>query len=414
MKQLSALLYFLFFYVLILGPSISSAEIHSNTGLAILPAKTLEKFKQKFPHYSRHFQAGRNISDSLQEFPLEQRSLENFSLLLHKMTGTCSGFSYREGNQNYQTLLGHTFLNKIQFQDSIEYTIKNRDLVFSFLPELKEQNLLATMAKLSSFHNRYYKSQHGVKSMQWIKSSWESFAANRTDVSISFFNHSWPQPSVIAEIKGRKEERIVIGAHGDSISWSYLSPMAIRNRAPGVDDNASGTSVVTEVFRALVEKNYKPENTLVFIIYAAEEVGLRGSQDIVKDFVRRKVPVKGVLQLDMTAFTSSRERPKISLIDDFTHPAQNAFLGRLLDEYVKIEWVYNSCGYPCSDHASWTEAKIAASMPFSTPFSEYNRHIHTSGDTLDKVFNSASHAFKFAKLALSYIIELDHAQKQKK
>ena len=38
---------------------------------------------------------------------------------------------------------------------------------------------------------------------------------------------------------------------------------------------------------------------------------------------------------------------------------------------------------------------------------EYNPHIHTREDTLEQSKDSASHALKFAKLGIAYLIELD-------
>ena len=68
-------------------------------------------------------------------------------------------------------------------------------------------------------------------------------------------------------------EVIVIGGHIDSISLARAS-----GTAPGADDDASGIATITEVARVLLQADYRPARTLVFMGYAAEEVGLRGSQ----------------------------------------------------------------------------------------------------------------------------------------
>ena len=67
---------------------------------------------------------------------------------------------------------------------------------------------------------------------------------------------------------------------------------------------------------------------------------------------------------------------------------------------------YDKCNYGCSDHASWHQQGYAATLPFESRFSDYNPHIHTSGDTLANMGNQAAHALKFARLALSYAVEL--------
>ena len=45
--------------------------------------------------------------------------------------------------------------------------------------------------------------------------------------------------------------------------------------APGVTDDASGTAVVMEAARVLSQ--YRFEKTIVFVTFAAEEIGLVGS-----------------------------------------------------------------------------------------------------------------------------------------
>ena len=139
--------------------------------------------------------------------------------------------------------------------------------------------------------------------------------------------------------------------------------------------------------------------------YAAEEVGLLGSRAIARQFRSNNKTVVGVLQLDMTNFNGSDL--DIVMMTDYTNRDQNAFLGTLIDEYIKVPWGYDKCGYGCSDHASWHNSGYPASIPFEAKMREMNRAIHTSRDTLEVSRNSAFHASNFAKLGLAYMIELD-------
>ena len=97
----------------------------------------------------------------------------------------------------------------------------------------------------------------------------------------------------------------------------------------------------------------------------------------------------------------------IVLISDYTNQDQNAFLGQLIDTYIKLPWMYDRCGYACSDHASWTGNDFPASFPFEAKKGDMNRRIYTNRDTLDASRGSAEHPVKFAKLALSFLVELD-------
>ncbi len=73
--------------------------------------------------------------------------------------------------------------------------------------------------------------------------------------------------NVIAELPGKKKDNVVMaGAHLDSVI-----------EGPGINDNGSGSAALLET--ALMMANKKPENTLRFGWWAAEEQGLVGSTD---------------------------------------------------------------------------------------------------------------------------------------
>ncbi|MEK7721682.1 MAG: M20/M25/M40 family metallo-hydrolase, partial [Elusimicrobiota bacterium] len=174
--------------------------------------------------------------------------------------------------------------------------------------------------------------------------------------------------------------------------------------APGADDNASGIAALTEAIRVIVASGYKPKKTLKFMGYSAEEVGLRGSQDIARAFKLEGAEIEGVIQLDMTNFNGSAE--DIFLITDYTNAPQNAFLGSLIRSYTDYRLGETKCGYACSDHASWTKNGFAASFPFEASFKESNPYIHSARDTLSQSGGHSRHALKFAKLVIAYLVEM--------
>jgi leucyl aminopeptidase len=137
--------------------------------------------------------------------------------------------------------------------------------------------------------------------------------------------------------------------------------------------------------------------------YSAEEVGLKGSKDIATSFASAGRQVVAVMQFDMTSFNGSN---KIGLIRDHTNDALSEFTIQLIDQYVNFGWVNDSCGYACSDHASWTAAGYPATMPFESAFDDDNKKIHTSQDTVENADPTGAHPTKFAKLALAYLVEV--------
>jgi leucyl aminopeptidase len=331
---------------------------------------------------------------------IDDADLEALSERMHEQHDRCGGFMVHESLEDAKEALPTTTTTD---KGPIEYTLDQAALVREVLPKLDERRILATIEELSAMQNRYYQSDSGAAASTWLRDRWRGFSA-RQDVTVELFDHGYAQKSVILTIPGttRPSEVVVIGGHLDSIS--FVGRDRKESRAPGADDDASGIATLTEVARVLLAGEYRPARTVQMIAYAAEEVGLRGSLSIVREYKKRGVNVVGALQLDMTNYQGSDR--DIWLIRDFTSAAQNEFLARLIDAYVGATWGYDACGYACSDHASWHRAGIPASMPFESRADQRNRKIHTAKDTLETSGNNAAHAVKFARLAAAYAIEL--------
>ena len=311
---------------------------------------------------------------------------------MHEAFGRCGGFMVHD-------TLAEAIAPAAPLRD-VDYTIDRPALVTAVLPHLSDQKILETIRELSAMKNRYYRSESGAAASAWLAAKWRGFT-DRADVTIELFDQGYPQKSVIMTIPGsvRPSEVIVIGGHLDSIA-----PGGTASHAPGADDDASGIATLTEIARVLLASEFRPERTIKFMAYAAEEVGLRGSQAIVRDFKARKVDVVGALQLDMTNYQGSDR--DIWIIDDYTSKAQNKFLVDLIERYTDATWGSDRCGYACSDHASWHRAGVPASMPFEARSREMNKRIHTKNDTLEQSRDNALHAVKFARLGAAYAIEL--------
>jgi len=336
---------------------------------------------------------------------LNKNDIPLLSHIMHEKFHRCGGFmAHNNKKEAFDFLNNQSDMNLAAKGIFTDYTISNPDEVRFLINQVTPLAIEQTIKKLSSYHNRYYKSETGVQSSNWIKSKWEDMSNGRADIKVESFSHrQWPQPSIIMTIEGESDETIVIGGHADSIAGYWGGSSA---RAPGADDNASGIATITEVIRVLMQSSYKPEKTIKFMAYAAEEVGLLGSKEIARDFRSKGINVIGVMQLDMTNFKGSSDKD-IVMMTDYTNSEQNAFLGRLIDEYLQIPWGYDRCGYGCSDHASWHSVGYPASIPFEAKKGDMNRAIHTNRDTISLSRGNANHAAKFAKLGLAYLVELD-------
>lgn len=344
---------------------------------------------------------------------VDEDALASLSHSIHEELRRCGGYMYhpsREAGlaslQRHSTPTAGQRLAAALAATRPSYVIDQQSVVTPILAQMQASNIGQTIVDLSANTNRYYTSSSGVAASNWLKQRWTTLAGGRADITVEQFTHSgWAQKSVIATIAGTDNgtEVIVMGAHLDSINQSGGSGETMR--APGADDDASGVASLTEVLRALVQANYKPRRTIKLMAYAAEEVGLRGSQDIANSFAAANTNVVGVLQLDMTNYKGAAN--DIYLFSDYTDSAQNTFLGNLISTYLPTLRVgTDRCGYACSDHASWNAKGYFASMPFESSFSADNPYIHTANDTYANMGSQADHSLKFARLAAAYAVEL--------
>ncbi|RKH13685.1 M20/M25/M40 family metallo-hydrolase [Corallococcus sp. CA053C] len=341
---------------------------------------------------------------------MNEGQLGTVSQLMHDKYHRCAGFMTHDTQEAALAALAPA--QPSLTQTLVSYTLDNASVVNSLFAGLQEPSLRSTITQLSSYTNRYYNgSTSSVQASNWLRDTWLSYAAGRPDVTVALYAHSsWSQPSVIATIQGTvsPNEVVVIGGHLDSINLDVPSSSRPSATAPGADDDASGVATLSEVFRVAMAQGYKPARTVKFMAYAAEEVGLLGSQAIAQAHKADPATlgtVVGVLQLDMTNYRGSTV--EVTLVTDNTNAAQNAFLGSLIDTYTGYTRSNITCGYGCSDHASWNAQGYPASIPFEALLSQDNPNIHTANDTLaNSTGGNAANALKFARIAAAYLAEL--------
>ena len=109
-------------------------------------------------------------------------------------------------------------------------------------------------------------------SMGYFGASLDSFYLEKTIQGVTY--KTW-QYNVIAPVEGMDDDSItVVGAHYDSYA-SGVNPFVT---APGANDNASGVAAMMEVARIFRGSRIRPEHTVIFVAFAAEELGLHGSR----------------------------------------------------------------------------------------------------------------------------------------
>ena len=338
--------------------------------------------------------------------------LGDISRYVHENERRCGGyFAFPDRAQAEAFVRGDRAKLAMAKSALARYSLDNQATVGRWLPQVQEQRLYDTINHLSRYRNRYYASSHGKTSAEWIRDHWQSLAAGRSDVTTEMFtacSTCSTQPSVILTIRGwdLPDEVVVLGAHLDSINSSTRNDP--NQLAPGADDDASGIATLTETLRIALADGWQPRRTVKFMGYAAEEVGLRGSNAIAQSFRASGVNVVSVLQVDMTNYKSGAVTD-MKLISDYSNTDLKNFFVTLFDTYLAPMGLTRSntaCGYACSDHASWTNAGYPAAMMFEAgdPGGSFP-YIHTPYDTLATMGESAQHSVKFTQFALAYLGE---------
>jgi Zn-dependent M28 family amino/carboxypeptidase len=161
-------------------------------------------------------------------------------------------------------------------------------------------------------------------------------------------------------------------------------------RAPGADDNASGTAAVLEMARVLARHHF--DATIRFVAFDAEEMGEYGSEHLAGAAHKRRDAIVGMLNLDMVAFTDGGKRP-LALVPDrrgewladrFVETAGRYGIGLRVVKRTNATWARSdqesfwAAGYPA--------VALLEDEPQTNPY--YHRTTDTA-DTLDLDFLAA-------------------------
>ena len=180
------------------------------------------------------------------------------------------------------------------------------------LGEISQQRIESHIRKLVSFETRHTMSDtesdtRGIgAARRWIKSELERCGAGK--LQVAFDSHVAPvsarisRPTeivnVVATLPGTQEaskDRLyVVSGHYDSRNTDVMDA---TGKAPGANDDASGTAAVMEM--ACVMSKHRFDATLVFMTVAAEEQGLLGAGHWARQARANNLNVAGMLNNDI-------------------------------------------------------------------------------------------------------------------
>jgi hypothetical protein len=122
---------------------------------------------------------------------------------------------------------------------------------------------------------------------------------SETGLDVSYHAYTW------GDYEGRNvvaEKRGVVDPEQVYLITAHLDDMPPGPRAPGADDNASGSVAVMMAARLLVPRDLA--YTVRFVLFTGEEYGLLGSDAYAADRSARGEDIRGVINLDMIGYNT--------------------------------------------------------------------------------------------------------------
>jgi photosystem II stability/assembly factor-like uncharacterized protein len=225
--------------------------------------------------------------------------------------------------------------------------------------------------------------------------TWENQRGNLPALNLKFLKN------IVATKPGTvSTEQVIICGHADDTSPDY------NNRAPGADDNASGTAAAIEAARVMAFTPFK--RTIKFIGWSGEEQGLYGSGEYAAEAKGRGDVINGVLNFDMIGYVDVAPED-IDVIGneastwlvDFTIDCANAYVPGLLTKRLIDPTVSGS------DHYMFWGAGYDAILAIedrNVPYPYY----HTVNDTLGNLtMPFCTNVVRMGIATLAELAELD-------
>lgn len=168
---------------------------------------------------------------------------------------------------------------------------------------------------------------------------------------------------------GSGREQVVVGAHYDHLGHGGPGSLAPGSKRIhyGADDNASGVAAVLAVAESMLAT--PPERDVLFMGFAAEEMGLLGSRYFVEHYPEDAPRTTAMLNLDMVG----RMRDDRLLVFGVDTGVGLRSLVREQVAATKVKAAFSGDGYGPSDHTAFFSAGIPVLHLFTGPHESYHR-----------------------------------------
>lgn len=190
--------------------------------------------------------------------------------------------------------------------------------------------------------------------------------------------------NVIGLLKGadpaKSAEIVIVGAHYDHLGLGGTTSLAAASGPQihhGADDNASGVAALLETARDLSAKRATLPRSILFIAFAAEELGTLGSLQFAKN---PTIPWDSVVAMFNMDMVGRLRGDKLNVQGVGTSPAWKGLVESSNAE-AKLKLALLEGGFGPSDHSPFYAAKKPVLFIFTGAHADY----HKPSDTADRI-----------------------------
>ena len=185
-----------------------------------------------------------------------------------------------------------------------------------------------------------------------------------------------------------RKEIILIGAHRDHFGKQAGLLFA------GADDNASGTALLLEIARIMVEKRSQLKRTIVFVSFDGEERGLLGSKHYINHPSHPLNNIVAMINVDHVGVGNGKLTVGLTRLPK-SIGEQAANLGNLTDKIQLYGY------FPGGDHVPFYEAEVPTATVVSS-----GKHLafHQSSDTAETIQPEILEDARRYVLALTWLL----------
>lgn len=194
-----------------------------------------------------------------------------------------------------------------------------------------------------------------------------------TVVVESKFEADYPVQNIIGFIPGRSDSVILFSAHYD-----HLGRMGTETYFPGANDNASGTALMMSLAKYYARLKMRPKYGMLFIAFAAEEIGLLGSEYYTENPLMPLGKIKFQINLDICG-TGDKG---IQVVNGTEYQEQFELLQKINSDSEYLEQVKirgESCN---SDHCWFHRNNVPSFFIYTLGGAGHYHDIHDTAENL--------------------------------